>query len=118
MMKNDRMKTKKSDEKKKVNKEKHRVRHTILAIIATVICISTAAFAQTNVLVNGDFESNPPTGCGNHIPWSILPWVIGTTGQQANVVTTFIRASLHNVAARWYSVVRFQPVEINLVRRM
>lgn len=86
-MKNDRMKTKKSDEKKKVNKEKHRVRHTILAIIATVICISTAAFAQTNVLVNGDFESNPPTGCGNHIPWSILPWVIGTTGQQANVVT-------------------------------
>jgi hypothetical protein len=58
-----------------------------LAVIAAAFCISAAASAQTNVLVNGDFESTAPTSCGNHIPWSILPWVIGTVGQQANVVT-------------------------------
>jgi hypothetical protein len=44
------------------------------------------AFAQ-NILVNGDFETNPPaTSCGNTIPWPISPWVLGT-GNQANVVT-------------------------------
>lgn len=55
-----------------------------LAAIATAICISAAASAQ-NVLVNGDFESNPPPNFGNNIGWSISPWVLGS-GNTSNVV--------------------------------
>ncbi|HSY51726.1 MAG TPA: hypothetical protein VLC46_23185 [Thermoanaerobaculia bacterium] len=61
-------------------------RKTILAAIAASMCIGVTAFAQTNVLVNGDFESSPPSACLNNIGWSISPWVLGT-GSQANVVT-------------------------------
>jgi len=54
------------------------MRRTVtLAAIATAICISAAASAQ-NVLVNGDFEANPPQSFGNNIGWSISPWVLGT----------------------------------------
>ncbi len=40
---------------------------------------------NTNELLNADFETNPPTGYGNHIGWPILPWVLGS-GQTSNVV--------------------------------
>ena len=58
--------------------------NVILAAIATAICISAAASAQS-VLVNGDFESNPPPNFGNNIGWSISPWVLGI-GNASNVV--------------------------------
>ncbi len=44
------------------------------------------AMAQANVLVNGDFETNPPANMGNNVNHSIAPWNLGTTGQKANVV--------------------------------
>lgn len=59
-------------------------RNATFAVIATAICISAAASAQ-NVLVNGDFESNPPPNFGNNIGWSISPWVLGI-GNASNVV--------------------------------
>jgi len=43
------------------------------------------ASSGQNVLVNGDFETNPPPNNGNNIGWSVAPWVVGT-GQQPNVV--------------------------------
>ncbi len=55
-----------------------------LAVVALATCISAAASAQ-NVLVNGDFESNPPPNLGNNIGWSISPWVLGG-GSASNVV--------------------------------
>lgn len=54
----------------------------MLAVSATLLC--GTAFAQ-NVLVNGDFETNPPAALGNNIGHSIAPWVLGT-GDQSNVV--------------------------------
>lgn len=61
-------------------------RNAIFAAIVTVVSLSaTAAFAQPNVIVNGDFESNPPPGFGNHVNYSISPWKIGP-GDQSNVV--------------------------------
>lgn len=55
-----------------------------LAAIVTAMCISTADSAQ-NVVVNGDFEANPPPNLGNNLGWSISPWVLGT-GNSSNVV--------------------------------
>jgi hypothetical protein len=46
--------------------------------------LAPQGFSQ-NVLVNGDFETNPPPNFGNNIGWSIAPWVLGS-GNQANVV--------------------------------
>ncbi|HSU82523.1 MAG TPA: hypothetical protein VLR69_08890 [Thermoanaerobaculia bacterium] len=58
------------------------------AILVTLMAASlgAAASAQTNVLVNGDFETNPPATLGNNIGYPIAPWVLGT-GEQSNVVT-------------------------------
>ncbi len=58
---------------------------TLVGILLTAIGMAAAAAAQPNVLVNGDFESNPPPAFGNNIGHPILPWVLGP-GQQANVV--------------------------------
>lgn len=60
------------------------LRNTIILAIATTI-MSGAVLAQPNVLVNGDFETNPPTQLGNNIGHSIAPWVLGS-GDQSNVV--------------------------------
>jgi len=56
----------------------------LFVFIVSAFAITSSA--QPNVLVNGNFELNPPPGCGNHYPWPIAPWVLGT-GSQANVVT-------------------------------
>src|SRR6478672_3796277 len=67
-------------------------KNATLAVILTAICICLSAVASphnvlvNNILVNADFESSPPSTCGNHIGWSVSPWVLGT-GQQSNVVT-------------------------------
>lgn len=53
------------------------------AVLAAALVSGTAA-AQ-NVLVNGGFENNVPTGLGNHLGHPIAPWVLGT-GQTSNVV--------------------------------
>jgi hypothetical protein len=53
------------------------------AAIAAALLSGTAA-AQ-NVLVNGGFENNPPSGLGNNIGHPVTPWVLGT-GQSSNVV--------------------------------
>lgn len=60
------------------------LRNATLVAVAAAIALSGAALAQ-NVLVNGDFESNPPASFGNNIGHSIAPWVVGT-GQSPNVV--------------------------------
>jgi hypothetical protein len=59
------------------------MKHRLFAIL-TAALFTSIAFGQ-NVLVNGDFELNPPSTTGNNIPWSIAPWTLGA-GQQANVV--------------------------------
>ena len=56
-------------------------------IVSAVVFIATEASGNgPNVLVNGDFESNPPPNLGNNIGWPITPWVLGTSGQTSNVV--------------------------------
>lgn len=59
------------------------MKHAFLVVLA--LFFAAAAAGQQNVLVNGNFELNPPPNLGNNIPWSIAPWTLGT-GQQANVV--------------------------------
>ena len=51
---------------------------------AVLLAVGSQAQAQ-QVLVNGGFENNPPSTMGNHIPYSIAPWILTGTGQ-ANVV--------------------------------
>jgi hypothetical protein len=62
----------------------------LIAVVSTMLtCLASAQ----NILVNGDFESNPPKppcasppGCfGNNIGHSITPWMLGP-GNQSNVV--------------------------------
>lgn len=55
--------------------------------LVTVLMFATVpvVWAQPNVLVNGDFESNPPPNFGNNLNHSILPWVLGA-GSGSNVV--------------------------------
>ena len=73
-----------------------------VVIVCAVALVVTNASASPNVLVNGDFEgtsSNPaPTTFANNIGWSILPWVIGTSGQQSNVVTVLADGTYHYLA--------------------
>jgi hypothetical protein len=57
-----------------------------VVIFGAVAFLTTEAFAAGNVLVNGDFESNPPPNLGNNIGWPITPWVLGPSGQTSNVV--------------------------------
>ncbi len=59
-------------------------RKALLASLAA-IAFAAAASAQPNVLVNGDFETNPPATNGNNSGYSISPWVLGS-GNQSNVV--------------------------------
>jgi hypothetical protein len=56
------------------------------ALVAAVLLFPSAVSA--NVLINGNFESNPPATNGNHLGWSVAPWVVGTLGtsNQPNVV--------------------------------
>jgi hypothetical protein len=61
-------------------------RNVTLATIVMAISLSAAASAQPNVLVNGDFETNPPPNLGNNVKYSISPWVLGP-GDSSNVVT-------------------------------
>src|SRR3954464_5064622 len=56
----------------------------IIAFSVIALLSAHNALAQ-NILVNGDFEPNPPPKLGNNIGWPIAPWVVGT-GQQPNVV--------------------------------
>lgn len=53
----------------------------------SLIAVATSGWSA-NLLVNSGFENNPPNPdtIGNHIPYSITPWVLGS-GAQANVVT-------------------------------
>ncbi len=60
------------------------VKRTLVAVVIA-LGLAGAAFAQQNVLVNGDFESNPPPNFGNNIGHSISPWVLGS-GDDSNVV--------------------------------
>lgn len=60
-------------------------RNTALAVAVVTFINVSAASAQPNVLVNGDFESSPPPNLGNNIGHSIAPWVLGS-GNQSNVV--------------------------------
>lgn len=55
--------------------------------VFVVVLLSMAALTAMgqNVLVNGDFETNPPSAFGNNIGYSIAPWVLGS-GQTSNVV--------------------------------
>lgn len=53
-----------------------------LLIAATVM---GGAVSGQNVLVNGDFESNPPPKFGNNFNHPVTPWILGT-GSTANVV--------------------------------
>jgi hypothetical protein len=55
----------------------------VLAIVVSLL-ITGGAFAQ-NVLVNADFETNPPPNFGNNIGYPIPPWTLGA-GQTSNVV--------------------------------
>jgi hypothetical protein len=58
-----------------------------VVIVSAVALVTTEASATgPNVLVNGDFENNPPPNLGNNIGWPIPPWVLGTSGQTSNVV--------------------------------
>jgi hypothetical protein len=60
--------------------------HSML-FVALFTLAGGGAFAQSNnVIVNGDFETNPPASLGNNIGYSIAPWVLGS-GQSSNVVT-------------------------------
>lgn len=56
----------------------------LLACLAVSLLAAGTALAQ-NVLVNGDFETNPPPSFGNNVGWSIAPWILGP-GQMSNVV--------------------------------
>jgi hypothetical protein len=56
----------------------------VLSFALLLLAVQVSA-SGSNVLVNGDFESNPPPNLGNNIGWSIAPWVLGT-GNQSNVV--------------------------------
>jgi hypothetical protein len=58
---------------------------SIALTAALAVLLGAAASAQQNVLVNGDFESNPPPKFGNNKGHPIDPWVLGT-GDQSNVV--------------------------------
>jgi hypothetical protein len=58
----------------------------VYAAAMVSLWLACAAMAQSNVIINGDFESNPPQGFGNNIPYPIPPWtLIGTA--EPNVVT-------------------------------
>ena len=59
-------------------------RYLRMASYVTLLLAPSLTSAQ-NVLVNGDFESNPPNKLGNNVNYSIAPWVLGI-GQQSNVV--------------------------------
>ncbi len=52
------------------------------AVLALLLALPAAA---QNFIVNPGFENNPPTGFGNNIGYSILPWTLGA-GQTSNVV--------------------------------
>jgi len=57
------------------------LKSTSLLVIA-LICVNARA---QNMLVNGGFESNPPSSLGNNPGWSIAPWVMTGTAQ-SNVI--------------------------------
>lgn len=57
-----------------------------LLVVSILTTVAGSVQASSNVLVNGDFESNPPSNLGNNIGWPITPWVLGTSGQTSNVV--------------------------------
>ncbi|HEX3109732.1 MAG TPA: hypothetical protein VHU41_11620, partial [Thermoanaerobaculia bacterium] len=56
----------------------------LFAWLAASLFTAGTALSQ-NVLVNGNFETNPPPNFGNNIGWPITPWVLGP-GQTSNVV--------------------------------
>src|SRR5947207_10525840 len=56
----------------------------VFAWLAVSLLTAGTGFSQ-NVLVNGNFEVNPPPNLGNNIGWSIAPWLLGP-GQTSNVV--------------------------------
>lgn len=56
-----------------------------LVAAAFVAALSAGIASGQNVLVNGDFELNPPPNFGNNTPIAITPWTLGP-GDDANVV--------------------------------
>jgi len=59
-----------------------------------MIAVCTTVSAQ-NVIVNGDFESNPPPNFGNNIGWAIAPWVLGA-GSTSNAVKVDGPGAIYN----------------------
>lgn len=66
---------------KKIN----RIFSIVLVAIGLINFSSLHAQNGQNILINGDFESNPPTSFGNNINHSVAPWTLGS-GNQSNVV--------------------------------
>ena len=62
-------------------------RWQVLLVVSILTTVTRAVQGSPNVLVNGDFESNPPSNLANNIGWPIPPWVLGASGQTSNVVT-------------------------------
>lgn len=60
---------------------------SVQAVFVTAVIVWPTLGNTANLIVNNGFENNPPgLPIGNHIPWSITPWVLGS-GAAANVVT-------------------------------
>src|SRR6202008_1889573 len=59
-------------------------RQALAAIAATLVAGSAPA---QNMLVNPGFETNAPSSLGNHIGYSVAPWVLVASGSNSNVVT-------------------------------
>ncbi len=53
--------------------------------VTLLLGVGTSHAAGPNLIVNGGFENNPPTACGNNLSWGVAPWVVGG-GAPTNVV--------------------------------
>lgn len=71
---------------KSINNQSMKNSSIILCTIVFVVILITAfSLKAQNILVNGDFESNPPSNFGNNIGHSVTPWILGP-GNSSNVV--------------------------------
>lgn len=63
------------------------VLHRLLAtaVIASLMLLASSANAQ-NLLANPGFETNPPASFGEHVGYSISPWIL-PAGIRTNVIT-------------------------------
>ena len=54
-----------------------------LVLVGAVVIVS--ATVPQNLICNPGFENNPPSSFGDHVGYSIAPWVLAT-GIRSNVV--------------------------------